>query len=450
MDLNRIPAPPMATTFHSGQSRVVMVRKTEQRTFASARNGEEPKFETVTRETVQTFSGSRSQKSTSEKRDVFKGLPQQLGAALEPQPAEDKKVTTSKGAEKPQGPSIPFFGKKSAKEEGSDGYSNFAEDCLAAHNVYRAKHDVPPLKLSKKMCQYSEEWAKRLATTGKLEHRPNNEFGENLFCVWSSDSNHKVTGREPVDNWYAEIKNHVFGKEPRDLKTGHFTQVVWKDSRTLGVGMARSRGGNTFVVANYDPPGNFIGNFATHVPPVGGFPKSAQPQSQAQAQAAARHAPVERAAAQTDAELQAEALRMHNELRTKHGVAPLTLDPELCSYAAEWAAVLARENRFAHRPESAYGENIYCHWSSDVEAASEIGAKDAIQAWYNEMKDFEFGSEPRSLKSGHFTQVIWKGSRKLGIGRARDGGRVLIVANYDPRGNFIGQFSANVPPPKRP
>ncbi|GLH15865.1 Venom allergen 5 [Gryllus bimaculatus] len=388
MDLNRIPSSTHGHDFHSGQSRVVMVRKTEQRTFASARNGEEPKFETVTRETVQTFSGSRSQKSTSEKRDVFKGLPQQLGAALEPQPAEDKKVTTSKGAEKPQGPSIPLFGKKSAKEEGSDGYSNFAEDCLAAHNVYRAKHDVPPLKLSKKMCQYSEEWAKRLATTGKLEHRPNNEFGENLFCVWSSDPNHKVTGREPVDNWYAEIKNHVFGKEPRDLKTGHFTQVVWKDSRTLGVGMARSRGGNTFVVANYDPPGNFIGNFATHVPPVG--------------------------------------------------------------YAAEWAAVLARENRFAHRPESTYGENIYCHWSSDVEAASEIGAKDAIQAWYNEMKDFEFGSEPRSLKSGHFTQVIWKGSRKLGIGRARDGGRVLIVANYDPRGNFIGQFSANVPPPKRP
>lgn len=26
-----------------------------------------------------------------------------------------------------------------------------------------------------------------------------------------------------------------------------------------------------FVVANYDPPGNFIGSFAENVPPIGGF-----------------------------------------------------------------------------------------------------------------------------------------------------------------------------------
>lgn len=26
-----------------------------------------------------------------------------------------------------------------------------------------------------------------------------------------------------------------------------------------------------FVVANYDPPGNFIGSFSENVPPIGGF-----------------------------------------------------------------------------------------------------------------------------------------------------------------------------------
>lgn len=32
------------------------------------------------------------------------------------------------------------------------------------------------------------------------------------------------------------------------------------------------RSGQTYVVCNYDPPGNFIGSFSENVPPVGGFP----------------------------------------------------------------------------------------------------------------------------------------------------------------------------------
>lgn len=80
-----------------------------------------------------------------------------------------------------------------------------------------------------------------------------------------------VKGWEPVEHWYSENVNHSYGKEPSTLKTGHFTQVVWRDSRELGVGMAKNRTGQIFVVANYDPPGNFIGSFAENVPKIGGF-----------------------------------------------------------------------------------------------------------------------------------------------------------------------------------
>ena len=50
--------------------------------------------------------------------------------------------------------------------------------------------------------------------------------------------------------------------------------------------------------------------------------------------------------------------------------------------------------------------------------------------------------------TGHFTQVVWKGSKELGIARASDNkGRIYVVANYAPAGNFIGDFAANVSRP---
>lgn len=57
--------------FNQPLSRVVMVRKTDQRTFSKARRGGEPLLETVTRETVELFNGGRAErKYTSETRDI--------------------------------------------------------------------------------------------------------------------------------------------------------------------------------------------------------------------------------------------------------------------------------------------------------------------------------------------------------------------------------------------
>lgn len=105
-------------------------------------------------------------------------------------------------------------------------YNDFELDCLKAHNEFRSRHGVPPLKINKRLCKHAEEWARILASRGILLHRNNSAYGENIFCSWSSNnSNNHVTGREPVEHWYSEITNHVFHKEPTTLKTGHFTQV---------------------------------------------------------------------------------------------------------------------------------------------------------------------------------------------------------------------------------
>lgn len=49
---------------------------------------------------------------------------------------------------------------------------------------------------------------------------------------------------------------------------------------------------------------------------------------------------------------------------------------------------------------------------------------------------------------GHFSQVVWKESREVGVGRARtNDGKVVVVTNYRPAGNRPGAYSTNVLPP---
>lgn len=170
-----------------------------------------------------------------------------------------------------------WFGKKEPKPAAIDAQPSkpakamsekeFQEDSLKWHNHYRAIHGVPPLKHSNQLCKYAQEWADNLAKRDRFEHRQDHKYGENIYMAWSSDPTKEVTGREAVDSWYSEIKDHRFGGEPRSLGSGHFTQVVWKGSTELGTGRARTATGKLLVVANYNPAGNVIGSFAQNVPP---------------------------------------------------------------------------------------------------------------------------------------------------------------------------------------
>lgn len=119
---------------------------------------------------------------------------------------------------------------------------------------------------------------------------------------------------------YAEEAQHQYGKEPTTLKTGHFTQVVWKDSTELGVGMARNRNGEVYVVCNYNPAGNFLGSFTENVLPPGGSSPSKK------ISFLPRYT-------MDDQAWQQEALLVHNEYRRRHRVPDLRLNAELTAAA---------------------------------------------------------------------------------------------------------------------
>merc|ERR1712032_661278 len=141
-----------------------------------------------------------------------------------------------------------------------------------------------------------------------------------------------------------------------------------------------------------------------------------------------------------------DSLAAHNAYRAKHGVAALKISAELNALAQEWAEHLIATGTFEHRPNNKNGENIYM---SGGKAAQEQ-AQGAVDSWYSEIKDYTFGKEPSmgGPVTGHFTQVVWKGSTEVGVGVAQEGSKVVVVANYSPPGNYGGQYVDNVPPPQ--
>jgi hypothetical protein len=47
---------------------------------------------------------------------------------------------------------------------------------------------------------------------------------------------------------------------------GHFTQLVWRTSTQLGIGVGCSAKGAIYVVVNYFPGGNYRGQNLAYVP----------------------------------------------------------------------------------------------------------------------------------------------------------------------------------------
>jgi len=138
----------------------------------------------------------------------------------------------------------------------------FLEEALKTHNELRKKHGVDKLKLSDDLCQVAQAWANKIAANDKMEHSENG-FGENVHWTSADDTD----GKSAVDHWYSEVKDYKFdGNLDYQRGTGHFTQVVWKDTKELGIAKAKGKNGGTYVVANYNPSGNFIGKFGENVP----------------------------------------------------------------------------------------------------------------------------------------------------------------------------------------
>jgi pathogenesis-related protein 1 len=141
-----------------------------------------------------------------------------------------------------------------------------AKASLDFHNKVRKEVGVPPLEWSVELSAYAQEWADQLASQGcKPKHRPHSgqwkqQHGENIF--WGSKNS--FTALYASEGWYSEIKDYVHGPLRADswAKAGHYTQMVWRSTTKMGMGVAECSNGGIIIVANYNPAGNFMGEKA--------------------------------------------------------------------------------------------------------------------------------------------------------------------------------------------
>lgn len=126
----------------------------------------------------------------------------------------------------------------------------------------------------------------------------------------------------------------------------------------------------------------------------------------------------------------ANVLNKHNELRAPHCAPAMTWDEEVAKTAQAWADRCV----FDHDTASGFGENLAG------------GSEQPTEMWYEEIKDYNFAAPGFSQATGHFTQVVWRNSTKLGCGRAMCGFGVYYVCRYSPGGNVTGGYEQNVLP----
>jgi pathogenesis-related protein 1 len=134
--------------------------------------------------------------------------------------------------------------------------TSIEQQMLDAQNAVRARVGVRPLVWSDKLTRVAQEWADRLVKEGSVRHRPNSPWGQNLYDVTGSE----YLPQQIVNGWAAEAKDFdvAANKCKEGRMCGHYTQLVWRDTKQVGCPVAR--GGNREVwVCEYSPPGNYAG-----------------------------------------------------------------------------------------------------------------------------------------------------------------------------------------------
>jgi len=138
-------------------------------------------------------------------------------------------------------------------------------------------------------------------------------------------------------------------------------------------------------------------------------------------------------------------LDQHNVYRCMHGLENLRWDDAIAANAQQYAT--STGGQMQHSSIQSRSGVAGFNYLGENLAWGVTNAK-AVEMWYDEIKDTDGGRglvSSFNYKTGHYTQVVWKGTTHLGCGIERK----LLVCQYGEGGNYEGQFDTEVTAPVR-
>lgn len=135
----------------------------------------------------------------------------------------------------------------------------------------------------------------------------------------------------------------------------------------------------------------------------------------------------------SDNVLAREILDAHNAVRAELKLPLLQWSKELADLSQKWANTLLAQNRFYIDPATAYGQNLFMASGGSVSPAA------VVRHWASESRSYDYDSNTCSGICGHYTQLVWKRTSRVGCAVARSSDREVWVCDYDPPGNVSGQ-----------
>ena len=156
---------------------------------------------------------------------------------------------------------------EAAEMVAADGRSGGVDPAamVAAHNRWRAEVGVSGLRWSDKLAGVAQGWADQLKSEGCSMYHSGNGYGENIYkassLMWSDGRRdlQKKTPQQVTDSWGSEIKFYSYADNSCSGVCGHYTQVVWKDTKEVGCAMSVCGDNSQIWVCSYAPAGNIVG-----------------------------------------------------------------------------------------------------------------------------------------------------------------------------------------------